>query len=735
MTLTFDPLVPWTWILGAAVALLLAELVPLWTRGRGLVTRSRAAAISLVGAVAVLVAVAALARPNLSSESRRGVRATILVDASRSMATRDAARGGSRYEAALEAAHELERALPLAHVLVEAFPSSASVTLPTLPEGRSTAIGDALAGALARAPGGSEPLAAIVVVSDGAQTSGRDPVSAAREAAAAGVRVFTVATGTKETKASPRLGRAWVVAPERAPAGSTATVRARVELEGLEGTAVDLELSQDGKVVGRTTVEGSGPRVTREAAFEVALGDEGIRALSLRAVAGARVSCGHARVHVLPGRVAVVLVDSPARWEHRYLRRALEDAPRIALARVDLWGAAGAGLDASTATLAAIDSADVIVLGDLPPRALGLEVGRGIARAVDEGKGLLVLAGRRGFDEARRLELGPLLPVSVSEDAVPLAESARPTATDAGRDLLSAGLGLAPAELASALDRLPALPSYVPLPPALRGSTVLLEAPSRRPLAVLGRHGLGRTAVLASDTTWRWAFAPRESPDAPGEHDRGPSPARIHAALWRELALALAPRDAGLRPPLELTLAARRAEPGEALAVQVELRGAAAGATALELTLEDPATRRPVARSRVERARTEAATGRAVYEIPRTVEGTDAVVRAVALDARGEELSRDERVIEIARPELEEQPGVPADEALLARIADAGGGAGFACEDVARGTATNAVASALEAARPVERRSGPVATGPRYALLLALLLGATWGLRRGGGLA
>ena len=60
-----------------------------------------------------------------------------------------------------------------------------------------TATGDALASALqaldAKADG---PPAAVVLLSDGATQSGRDPADVAREAASAGVPVYTVALGT-----------------------------------------------------------------------------------------------------------------------------------------------------------------------------------------------------------------------------------------------------------------------------------------------------------------------------------------------------------------------------------------------------------------------------------------------------------------------------------------------------------------------------------------------------------
>jgi Ca-activated chloride channel family protein len=63
-----------------------------------------------------------------------------------------------------------------------------------------TATGDALAGAL-QALGGrgdESPPAAVILLSDGATQNGRDPADVAREAASAGVPVYTVALGTPD---------------------------------------------------------------------------------------------------------------------------------------------------------------------------------------------------------------------------------------------------------------------------------------------------------------------------------------------------------------------------------------------------------------------------------------------------------------------------------------------------------------------------------------------------------
>jgi len=79
-----------------------------------------------------------------------------------------------------------------------------------------TATGDALDGALrALGPRGEErPPAAVVLLSDGASQTGRDPVDVARAARTAGVPVYTVALGTSAGQVQGPAGVAIPVPPD-----------------------------------------------------------------------------------------------------------------------------------------------------------------------------------------------------------------------------------------------------------------------------------------------------------------------------------------------------------------------------------------------------------------------------------------------------------------------------------------------------------------------------------------
>ena len=81
-----------------------------------------------------------------------------------------------------------------------------------------TAIGDAIQTALrsltrARRPGGKQPPAAIVLISDGASDVGSDPIAAARQAAADHIPIYTVVLGTQTGTVKEKRGTRTVTVP------------------------------------------------------------------------------------------------------------------------------------------------------------------------------------------------------------------------------------------------------------------------------------------------------------------------------------------------------------------------------------------------------------------------------------------------------------------------------------------------------------------------------------------
>lgn len=114
-----------------------------------------------------------------------------------------------------------------------------------------TATGDALDSAL-RALGtrnADSPPAAVVLLSDGATQSGRDPAEVAREAADAGVPVYTVALGTAEGQVDAG-GRILPVPPDPEALQEVATISGGATFAAEDGDALDEVYERLGSQIG-----------------------------------------------------------------------------------------------------------------------------------------------------------------------------------------------------------------------------------------------------------------------------------------------------------------------------------------------------------------------------------------------------------------------------------------------------------------------------------------------------
>jgi Ca-activated chloride channel family protein len=174
----------------------------------------RHAAMALYG-LALAVLILALARPQATvavPEERASV--VLAIDQSGSMQARDAE--PSRLQVARDAAHafldDVPEELRVGGVIFNHEVQSAQApttdrdamhrAIDSLRSSGGTATGEALASSLRLLEGGSgdrrPPPSAVVLLSDGASTHGRDPIQFARDAGSRQIPVYTVALGTDD---------------------------------------------------------------------------------------------------------------------------------------------------------------------------------------------------------------------------------------------------------------------------------------------------------------------------------------------------------------------------------------------------------------------------------------------------------------------------------------------------------------------------------------------------------
>lgn len=757
MELTLDP-VGGAWLVYALAALLLAAPWVAPPRAGGL-SRERRRTLQVLRTLATLALLFAWARPTLVRVKSESLRPTLvmLLDASRSMTVADALDGASRWDAArrmLDAASQpLARLAEKIDLRAYVFDRDARpltleggrLTLPGAPTGDETALGAALAAALDGGRGeGSDALAGVVVISDGAQRARppRDtpPLALAARLAAEGAALYAVAVGERAAGDRPGVAIDDLVVSDAAFAGApleaVATLRVvgfpnrrvrvrmaweneRGELEPVDAAQVDVrqgvelypvalrhtpEIPGEWKLsVAADTLDGEAVAEDNEASTFVTVRAGGVRVLYLT---GATRTGGASGV------------------EQRFVRASLAASPDIVVERVAI-DYRESPLD--LARRFAPGSVDVVFLDNIDADGLTRGAWRALTELVAAGGGLAMTGGRQSFGPGgHRDTLGDILPINLGRAERQLRDA--PPREDVH---LAGPLELIPRGTHPIIDvagedggpvwpRLPTLDGANRLGADLKPTAEVLltsggDAP--QPLLVVGPAGLGRALAFAGDSTWRWVLA--------GEGE-------AHKRFWRQVVLWLARKGEDPDATVFIDLAARRVPAGARLDVAAGVRfpnppaDAAPAAVRYEAAVELPAGGRvplPLTGSGSRAA--------GVFTDTSAPGDYRVVVRALDGDAPlGEATAR----FHVPRRDLElERPGAEPDTlSRLAKATEPAGGRTLALEELP------ALFAELAAKKPEERREVVARTTlyDKWPLLavFAGLMTAEWLVRRGAGM-
>ncbi len=381
----------------------------------------------------------------------------------------------------------------------------------------ATALGNALAETLTAWRGA--PIAGVLLVTDGANNSGANPLDASRVAAADRVPLFIYGTGVPRAHDLRVLG---ATAPPVAFVGESMELRTSVRIQGYPpGTPARVSLRLGNKVLGEQTIKAGSD--TMELTFQFVPDAVGAQELSIVADAleGEVETINNSAattVRVVDQKVNFLYIEQRPRWDFRFITNTLKDDRRVELKCHVIEGERGiAGDEGKTFLDALPDAAEllsyqVVLLGDVSPEALGKDRMTSLAKLVGEtGGGLLFLAGP-AFNPAayRGTPLEPLLPV----DLAPV-----PNATDyARRSKEPQKFELTPAGMASPLLK---LSDSAPENRAIWGGFVgarwvapfasqkptaqtLLTTTSGAPVIATQPFGRGQTLYFGTDETYRW---------------------------------------------------------------------------------------------------------------------------------------------------------------------------------------------------------------------------------------
>ncbi len=493
----------------------------------------------------VLAAFILATQPSFWGERVRrepGVRA-VLVDVSRSM--RVATDGPSRGERvsrlverwAREPAGRRARFYRVGEGSVAIEPAQAKDLARLAPDARSD-----LGRAVSELIDGSPDLGSIVLVSDGADTSG------AALPAELAVKVHSVLVADERPLRDDAI--ASMHADPVAFLHGEARVQATLRSTGLGGRALEVSLRRGARVVAsqKVALKADGEASVELAFAPEALGRE-VYTLELERDDADDVPENNTRsflVRVTRERLRVLHVSGRPSWDQRFLRGFLKRDPSIDLVSFFILRSVHDITMSDPSELALIPfptdelfrqhlgTFDAVILQDFDYAPYQMAPYLPLIRQyVSQGGGLAMIGGSLSFDGGGYAEtpLADVLPVRMRPTDPAGAQvvlgpfEPQPVPSLMHHPILE--LHPDPTEALAVWKGLTPLVGANQLLGAQEGAVVLLEHPQERvrggarmPVLAVGRYGKGRTLALATDTSWHWSMPTAGRGGDPGTYDR-----------------------------------------------------------------------------------------------------------------------------------------------------------------------------------------------------------------------
>lgn len=531
----------------------------------------------------------------------------------------------------------------------------------------------------------------VVLLTDGNETAAPDASARALREAAGGLRAHSVVFGAADAR---NLSVERLLADEFIEAGKAAQLEAVVSAPGV-AEAATLEVELDGKPVSTKRIRpGAGERIP----VRVTPRGAGIHKVSVSVRAGKKEiftpdNSRAAYIRVVGGRRKILYADIP-RWEFSRLKNRLETIDDVE-AEFLLITPKGNPLDRparSVLSSAALDGYRVVVVGALGGVLTRAEESR-LAGYVRGGGRLVALGGRGSVFSKKLPALAAALPAAPSgvDSVAHGAFGLRLTSAGKNHPLMRVD--------AAEWENLPYLSTFN-RGVAKGGAETLAEHPwencgaKRCPIIVHGRAGEGRALLLAAEGWWKW--------DADPEH------AGAYRDFWAGAVKTLIEDDETAGP--SVSLPKRNFALGERVCVSVR------GAAEVEIAAPDGRTMRRL-KARASRA------GEGMSACFIAEETGDFIARV----AGGGKRTKPEPFSVAVSPGEFIRPA--ANPAFAKRLAGATGGSVHSGDNPGKTIPKLLMKRSVPASK-----TWRAAASPPVFVLIILLLGIEWALRRREGL-
>ena len=573
-----------------------------------------------------------------------------------------------------------------------------------------------------------EPLAGLVVFSDGASPWSAELEKTLLELRAEGIPVHSVGLG--QARYANDIALRELRLPKRILHGSRVIAELGLTQQGYDGREVELVVEDDSRILHQQTLRLQGPSQVVKLPLEIE--DSGARLLrfSLTPQDGEIITANNERYampSVLERKPRILHFEGEPRFELKFIRRALADEESLRLTGlirtadakyyrvgVESGDELKSGFPLTRDELFAYDG---LIIGSVEVSLLSRAQQQMIVDFVSlRGGGLLLLGGRQAFAEGgyQDSELRDLLPVVLDDEArSDFSRQVRiePTASAFVHEAL-----VFEADREKSLSRwrgLPPLTVVNPIRQVKPGADLLLTgsaADGEEPLVVMAaqRFGRGKVLAFAVQNSWLWQM-----------HHEIELDDQTHELLWRQLLRWLveaAPERLSLIPSSTSTHVGGGIEVrGEALAADFEAMQQAELRAVVTL---------PDGRERLTLLGAEGAED-GVYRTEIAADAPGDYELRLELDNGDEKiLSRATRIrVSAAGGEFHDSE---LNETLLRQVADAAAGSYFAGAD------SDGLLSVLDTRQRQSRALSRLELWdmPLLFALLILLLVAEWGYRR-----
>ena len=445
-------------------------------------------------------------------------------------------------------------------------------------EGNTTRLGGALDRARDELAG--LPLAGLVMVTDGADTSDTAIDESISSLKARSIPVFTVGVGQERFARDIQITR--VETPRAALKGTSLVVNVVLTQTGYAGAKVPLTVEDEGRIVGtqEVTLPPDGESATVRVRFTASDAGPRLFRFGVPTQANEQVTQNNARaslIEVSDSHEKILYFEGEPRFEAKFILRAVEDDKNLQIVllqrtaenkyyRRNVEGGEEVA-DGFPKTREELFAYRALILGSVEAASFSPDQLRMIADFVSKrGGGLLMLGGRRAFAEGgwAGTPVGEVLPVlldsEVKRGTPYFAElTVRPTRAGATSPVTqSAG------DEEGSIKRwndLPPVTTVNPVRGVKPGATELLSGTDGRKqdqvVLAYQRYGRGKALAFPIQDSWQWRMSPKI-----------PVTDTTYATFWRRLARWLVD---DVPEKVMLTLTQDRVDPGQPMKLTAEI--------------------------------------------------------------------------------------------------------------------------------------------------------------------